>query len=301
MSYMTRFKELYFQRGAGGHFLASQCLWTPDEALSPNAWHEQERLDRNEYQEVMTKITRSGNNDTFVNEQFDIKSETKKILSVIENTMNEPVIGIPERVRIFHELTQFCDDGLNNVFTFDGIFNAIESFRYLEETLPDVWKVIENYFIQCKDHYYKLFEHNDWSLFTVTHKHPHSMLSSKLVLPVSMKTMAMKVDSVTDVYVRLLGDTKGNELQEPSWYETSHEGWNNKSAMLSDETVSYRKVFFDNDENEIKRLYDFCGNLEYFEENTTDIIKDFKQYHNANIQMLKNKSVYVPKEVHDIF
>jgi hypothetical protein len=116
-----------------------------------------------------------------------------------------------------------------------------------------------------------------------------------------MKTMAIEVDSVTDVYVRLLADMKGDELQEPSFYETSHEDWHNKSARLSDETISYRKIFFDNDENEIKRLYTFFDNLEYFEENRTNITKVFREYHNSNIQTLKTQSVYVPKEIHDIF
>ena len=146
-----------------------------------------------------------------------------------------------------------------------------------------------------------MFEKNKWSLHSVTHEHPHAYVSSKLNLPINMKTMAFEVDAVTDVYVRLLADMKGGILQEPAWYLTSHEDYNNKSARLSDETISYRKVFFDNDENEIKRLYAFFDNLEYFEENKIDIIKDFKKYHNFNIQTLESQSVFVPKVVYDIF
>jgi len=116
-----------------------------------------------------------------------------------------------------------------------------------------------------------------------------------------MKTMAFEVDSVTDVYVRLLADMKGDTLDEPSWYEKSHEEYNNMSARLSDETVSYRKIFFDNDENEIKRLYAFFNNLIHFERNKTDIIRDFKEYHTSNIQTLESQSVFVPKVVHDLF
>ena len=231
--------------------------------------------------------------------KFDIKTETNKILPVIEKTMSETVTGQPERVRLFHELKKFYDDGLSGYLDLiDGIFNGIEAFKYLDQP---TWEVIEDYFIQCKDYYYRMFENNNWSSDSISHKHPHAMVSSKLVLPTNMKTMAIEVDSVTDVYVRLLADMKGDELQEPSFYETSHEDWHNKSARLSDETISYRKIFFDNDENEIKRLYTFFDNLEYFEENRTNITKVFREYHNSNIQTLKTQSVYVPKEIHDIF
>lgn len=292
MNYMAQFRELYFQRGAGGHFLASKCLWTSGDTMEID--------NRNEYFGNMIKVTKHTDNAVFgPYKKFDIKTETNKILPVIEKTMSETVTGQPERVRLFHKLKKFYDDGLTDYLDLiDGIFNGIEAFKYLDQP---TWEVIEDYFIQCKDYYYRMFENNNWSSDSISHKHPHAMVSSKLVLPTNMKTMAIEVDSVTDVYVRLLADMKGDELQEPSFYETSHEDWHNKSARLSDETISYRKIFFDNDENEIKRLYTFFDNLEYFEENRTNITKVFREYHNSNIQTLKTQSVYVPKEIHDIF
>jgi hypothetical protein len=301
---MIQFRELYFQRGAGGHFIANKCLWNG---------HAEDKLNRNEYGAVMYKTINAptwhsgwGNaasNDAIVHKTFlNIKTETSRVLSVIENTMNTPVTGIKERNRIFLELKKFYDDGCTNYLTVvDGMFNGVKSFKYLEEPLPREWEVIEEYFRQCKNSWYRMFEKNKWSLHSVTHEHPHAHVSSKLNLPINMKTMAFEVDAVTDVYVRLLADMKGGILQEPAWYLVSHEDYNNKSARLSDETISYRKVFFDNDENEIKRLYAFFDNLEYFEENKIDIIKDFKKYHNFNIQTLESQSVFVPKVVYDIF
>tara|TARA_B100000767_G_scaffold121302_1_gene115655 strand:- start:1457 stop:2317 length:861 start_codon:yes stop_codon:yes gene_type:complete len=286
MNYMSQFRELYYQRGAGGHFLASKCL-------------------RNGYSEdkPMYKTTGPVALEPFLKKEFlNIKTETNKVLSVIESSMNEPVTGIKERNRIFLELKKFYDDGCNDYLSvIDGLFNGVKSFKYLEQPRPSEWEVIEEYFRHCKNNWYRMFVSNNWSLHSITHEHPHAFVSSKLNMPYSMKTMAFEVDAVTDVYVRLLADMKDGTLEEPSWYEKSHEEYNNKSARLSDETVSYRKVFFDNDENEIKRLYTFFNNLEYFEENKTDIIKDFKEYHTSNIQTLESQSVFVPKVVHALF
>tara|TARA_R110002074_G_scaffold219366_1_gene390018 strand:- start:1059 stop:1970 length:912 start_codon:yes stop_codon:yes gene_type:complete len=303
MNYMNQFRELYYQRGAGGHFLASKCLW--------NGYSE-DKLNKNEYHAPMYKTIKSDGTfdatgpialNPFLEKEFrNIKTETKKVLSVIESSMNEPVTGIKERNRIFLELKKFYDNGCNDFLTLiDGLFNGVKSFKYLEQPRPSEWEVIEEYFRHCKNNWYRTFETNNWSLHSITHEHPHSFVSSKLNTPHNMKTMAFEVDSVTDVYVRLLADMKGGILEEPSYYEKSQEKYTNMSARLSDETVSYRKVFFDNDENEIKRLYAFFNNLGYFEENKTDIIRDFKEYHTANIQTLESQSVFVPKVVHALF
>ena len=49
--------------------------------------------------------------------------------------------------------------------------------------------------------------------------------------------------------------------------------------------VEYRKVFFENDEDEIRKLYEFFGNEDYFDKNTNDITTKFKQYHNDNFRV----------------
>ena len=92
---MAQFRELYFQRGAGGHFLASKCLWASDDAMSIDT--------RNEYFGNMIKVTKHTENSVF--DSHTIKTETNKILPVIEKTMSETVTGQPERIRLFHKQT----------------------------------------------------------------------------------------------------------------------------------------------------------------------------------------------------
>ena len=303
MNYMNQFRELYYQRGAGGNFVASKCLWNE---------YSKDKLNKNEYHTPMYKTIKSNGTfdvtepvalEPFLKKEFrNIKTETKKVLSVIESSMNEPVTGIKERNRIFLELKKFYDDGCNDYLALiGGLFNGVKSFKDLEQPRPSEWEVIEEYFRHCKNNWYKMFEDNNWSLHSITHDHPRTFVSSRLNMPHNMKTMAFEVDAVTDVYVRLLADMKDGGLEESSWYEKSQEDYNNRSARLSDETISYRKVFFDNDENEIKRLYAFFNNLEYFEENKIDTINDFKKYHDSNIQTLESQSVFLPKIIYDIF
>ena len=53
----------------------------------------------------------------------------------------------------------------------------------------------------------------------------------------------------------------------------------------ADEVVDYRRLFVDNDRDEIKRLYDFFDYQHYFDIHENDIIKDFKEYHQRNINL----------------
>lgn len=53
----------------------------------------------------------------------------------------------------------------------------------------------------------------------------------------------------------------------------------------ADEVVDYRRLFVDNDRGEIKRLYDFFDYQHYFDMHENDIIKDFKEYHQRNINL----------------
>jgi hypothetical protein len=53
----------------------------------------------------------------------------------------------------------------------------------------------------------------------------------------------------------------------------------------ADEVVDYRRLFVDNDRDEIKRLYDFFDYQHYFDMHENDIIKDFKEYHQRNINL----------------
>tara|TARA_B100000035_G_scaffold52028_1_gene40594 strand:+ start:1213 stop:2157 length:945 start_codon:yes stop_codon:yes gene_type:complete len=58
------------------------------------------------------------------------------------------------------------------------------------------------------------------------------------------------------------------------------------TTLRAGKTVCYRKMFFDNDENEIRRLYSFFGHRPYFENNQDRIMKAFRDYHAFNQRVI---------------
>ena len=51
-------------------------------------------------------------------------------------------------------------------------------------------------------------------------------------------------------------------------------------------SVSYRKLFFEQDEKEIKRLYSFFGTQEHFIKNKDKIVREFRDYHEFNQRVI---------------
>ena len=51
-------------------------------------------------------------------------------------------------------------------------------------------------------------------------------------------------------------------------------------------SVSYRKLFFEQDEKEIKRLYSFFGTQDHFVKNKNRIVKEFRDYHEFNQRVI---------------
>ena len=135
-------------------------------------------------------------------------------------------------------------------------------------------------------------EENNWNVDLITHLHPYETYSSLLTLPHNFKSLAMEVDDEVNLYVCGLLDIKVHNIQ-PEYYivgkgETEDNKFWNRSVQNSDDSVSYRKIFFENNVEEIRRMYDFFGNVKYFDENKMVIMKEFKDYHNNNMIVIKD-------------
>ena len=68
-------------------------------------------------------------------------------------------------------------------------------------------------------------------------------------------------------------------------------------CKLSDDTVSYRKIFFEDDSDEIRKMYDFFDNEEYFDKNKMSIMKEFKEYHEANMALIQKFAPEIYKKL----
>jgi hypothetical protein len=114
--------------------------------------------------------------------------------------------------------------------------------------------------------------------------------------------MAMEIDNEMNMYNTALIDIKMNEIS-PDNYDIIRDQYTllsektenlfiNKSVAISNKKVSFRKIYFENNEDEIRKMYDFFDNEEYFEENKTNIMSEFRQYHNNNMKLVEK---LVPK------
>ena len=63
--------------------------------------------------------------------------------------------------------------------------------------------------------------------------------------------------------------------------------FSNMSVSLSDDKVSYRKIFFENNEDEIRKMYDFFDNEDYFDKNKVQIMSEFREYHDKNMSVIQ--------------
>jgi hypothetical protein len=101
----------------------------------------------------------------------------------------------------------------------------------------------------------------------------------------------MELDVEADMFCAGLQDLKssnGKSIDEIELkFEQMNDLFSNMSVSLSDDKVSYRKIFFENNEDEIRKMYDFFDNEEYFEENKTNIMSEFREYHDKNMSVIQ--------------
>ena len=61
----------------------------------------------------------------------------------------------------------------------------------------------------------------------------------------------------------------------------------NRNVKLSDSSVSFRKIYFENNIEEVRKMYDFFDNEDYFDKNRVQIMSEFRQYHDDNMKLVK--------------
>ena len=155
----------------------------------------------------------------------------------------------------------------------------------------DLIKQIENYFIRCREYYFEVCESMNWNSSIISHLHPHIAISSQLNLPKNFKSLAMELDVEADMFCAGLQDLKSNNGKSIDEIELKFEQMDdlfaNMSVSLSDDKVSYRKIFFENNEDEIRKMYDFFDNEDYFDKNRVQIVSEFRQYHKDNMRLVE--------------
>jgi len=314
---MTDFREFYVQPGAGSNFLAGKCLWKDTKLLNGNVstnefFCEREKIDNT------TRRFLYNNTNPFLFNPYDTKdedfiSETKKMKSILleleDKVQDTPEDAVLKTFRLWilenFEVLWFTDFSMSSVAYSNGpsfigkdgemnLRNLLQTQRLSEEKTIELGIQIENYFIRCREYYYKVCEKMDWSSFIITHINPYDAISSRLKLPENFKSLAMELDEEMVMLTGLFSNLKKNGWLSNEMIRTMdnippiREKWVNNGVKFADDSVSYRKIFIENNEDEIRKMYDFFDNEDYFDENRTNIIKEFKKYHDNNMTSLQN-------------
>jgi len=316
---MTDFREFYVQTGAGSNFLAGKCLWKDTKPLNVDVSTNEFFFDREKINNTTRYFNLINTNPLLFNpyemKDEDFISETKKMKSILleleDNIQETPEVAPLKTARSwilnnFEDLwfTDFTIDGIaySNGPVYigqDNLRNLLQTQRLSEEKTIELGIQIENYFIRCREYYYNVCEKMNWSSFIVSHINPHDAISPRLKLPKNFKSLAMELDEemvmLTGLFSSLkkMDDWLSNEMIRtmdniPPITDYGQDKWINNSVKFADDSVSYRKIFIENNEDEIRKMYDFFDNEDYFDENRTNITKEFKKYHNNNMTSLQN-------------
>ena len=173
-----------------------------------------------------------------------------------------------------------------------SFFYLFESEHFHDNDMPgpvvEQIREVEDYFAKCREYYYSECGRNDWDMFQICHSHPFLTTSPRLKFPNDFKTLVMRLDPGTNMVVGALQDIKSNNFDPIGYVDNFGDNIRNSECIqLSDDSVSYRKIFFENDRLEIMKMYEFFDNKAYFHKNRPQIMKEFKEYHDKNMEVIK--------------
>ena len=313
----AKFREFYVPAGAGSNFLASKCLWAGKFNASNCIPQD---FNRNEFFVYREKVNNRWNNISeselegipLICDDKDLISHTKR-MSPILIELNKIITIKTEKDSNSRNRDTIIENGdiwkraepVEYMLFKDQIHPSMYSTGKIPESVIEMISQAEDYFVKCREYYFKVCEQNDWNSFSISHTHPFISISSQLKLPENFKSLAMTLDSDTYMFIAALWGIKGedfyrkfNVLEDAHFSNREIERIFGPDIKLCDDTVSYRKIFFENDSDEIRKTYEFFDNEDYFDENKTNILQEFQKYHNDNMAVLKQ---YAPDVFEEIF
>lgn len=325
---MANFREFYVPAGAGSNFLAKHCLWigNPIVLASKDDSQNEYFIDRvKSDSKVMAYSIRRSDPTTAPAKYYDCSDKSiisesariKPILIQLDRSLveiaklNSLVISETsdgnthqDRLHVINHIEHIWREE-NSMWT-NSFFHVLRrlrmpSIRDVTDSFCPIGQV-EDFFAKCREYYYDECERNNWDVFQISHTHPFLSVSPRLKFPANIDTMAMEIDNEMNMYNTALIDIKMNKIS-PDNYDIIRDQYTllpektenlfiNKSVAISNKKVSFRKIYFENNEDEIRKMYDFFDNEEYFEENKTNIMSEFRQYHNNNMKLVEK---LVPK------
>ena len=163
----------------------------------------------------------------------------------IQKVNNEEIeVNVPQHLMNLETFEKFSD---NLWLTMPFKDNSMILYQWL--CLKD--RNADAFVKSCMTMYFKIHEIENEDSFVIAHDHPLKEVPT-MRLPSKFKTMAIDADERTVELTRKLLQRKKGMAGEVNLHLYAL-----PTIKLSDQKVCYGKLFFDNDENEIKRLFVF--------------------------------------------
>jgi hypothetical protein len=312
----SEFREFYVQAGAGSNFLASKCLWAGSRNNEIQIYDSD--VPTNEFFYHREKVNLpylKEHHDyhgeyilNYVCDDEDLISAGEKIKPILIEldkwiTDSSPQSDSPTQRDNRNDVINYVSDlwrrdwSMYTVSFFD--FDALRSYSQTRQEVSDMVTQIQDYFAQCREYYYKICNRHGHDLFIITHAHPYVTISPRLLLPNRFKSLGMELDREMELMTTALQGIKSEDVCDRHNLLCGDVGGLhvNRNLRLCDETVSYRKIFFENDRYEVMKLYEFFDNKAYFHKNRSQIMKEFKEYHDANMAVIKQNEPSIHKKI----
>ena len=251
-------KFLYAPPFAGSNFLAKHLLW--DNNPPKNSWYKEED---NEYQidrEIADKVSNTGREMAFM---FLIGKK-----DIFEKIVTDNNIIEEHNTKIILE------------YFYELPFYDFIMFSHKAMNLKDPW--ITNFFKQCMKLFIKTYKDENLKCRRVTHFHFSRYIPDFEYGDYCSHLNLELDDKAKDLCAKLSG-----------LKSFKHSNFNPDAVQCNatinnvPNTISYSKMFFDLDANEIYKAFDYFDNTLYFENNKDLIIEDFENYTKKNFELIK--------------
>lgn len=279
-------RHMYVLPGAGGNFIALHCLWRNQINLGG----------------INTEINR-----------FDVPRQYSTLwdFNNKKSSYHELVFAsmypeLKKHYDVWNTMVEF-PNGNNRRFALSQFFRLLHQNRvspgaYEVLTKDYFWLPIFDYSIyygisagrsEELDYYCKYLMDMCWEthksqgkdLISIIHYHPEQCFE-EYNYPSGVETLGVSINDceefITDLMAIKSNVQDENSLNHPP--EGIRHAIDNCTVNeeRSDINLEYKKIFFDNDIDEMRELYKFCGNEDFFDTNKKDILGWFKTYNRDN-------------------
>lgn len=274
-------RQMYVPSGASANFIAFKCMWCDDEKTRFSS-NDKAHKNVNEYSVLKQKST-----------LWDVRT-LHRSASPNQFSQTYPKLAKSSEVWDDKDFSFSTFKDLLKEGKFDG--KVLEDWEWywlpifdysIYLTLPaGRIPLLDTYLKKLINMCWKAHEQENKELMSITHYHPGLNLKG-YEYSTDIEKLCLSINGCEDYISDLLAikhnSTRfNNEVSDFCRYRIDN---NIFDQQKSDIVVEYRKVFFENDEDEIRKLYEFFGNEDYFDKNTNDITTKFKQYHNDNFRV----------------